>query len=263
MKIVSIKGGLGNQLFQYAYGRSIELSGKKIIFDTSFFYGNKARKDTARNFKLNNFNIEIKDNFSDKRHPFLNIYNKIKKKFGFEEENFYQSEKYFKKIENNIRAEFTLKNLMSNESLFWLKKISDTKNSVSLHIRRGDYIKNKIANKVLGTLPLDYYYNAIDIITKKIITPEFFIFSDDIEWVKNNLTLNFPVYFVSDQKIQDYEELILMSKCSNNIIANSTFSWWGAWLNSNSEKIIIAPQRWFKDSSIKNEQIIPEPWITI
>src|SRR5436190_676443 len=109
--IIKIQGGLGNQLFQYAYGRNLELSGKKIVFDISFFNGNKAKIDTARSFKLNNFNIQTKAEFSGKKHPLSDIIRKL----SFKQQNFYQSEKYFIGIKDVIKKEFTLKKPMSKE----------------------------------------------------------------------------------------------------------------------------------------------------
>ena len=107
--IIKIQGGLGNQLFQYAYGRNLEHSGEKIIFYTSFFYGNKTKIDTARNFKLNNFSIQTKAEFSNKKHPISNLIKKIKRKFGLKQESFFQNEKYFKNIEDIIKKEFKIK----------------------------------------------------------------------------------------------------------------------------------------------------------
>jgi len=137
------------------------------------------------------------------------------------------------------------------------------KNSVSLHIRRGDYLTMQKAIDTIGVCPLDYYDKAIREITRKIKNPTFFIFSDDINWVKENLKTNSPTIFVSGGKLKDYEELILMSKCKHNIIANSSFSWWGAWLNNNPNKIVIAPKKWFKDTSKNTRDLIPESWLKL
>ncbi len=260
--IIKLQGGLGNQMFQYAYGRSLELSGKKIIFNMSFF-NNKNSNDTKRTFEIDNFNLETKAIFSNKRYLLADFKNKIKRKIGFYQEGLYQSEEYFKKIEAEIKREFTPKDSLSNAAIIVKEKISNIPNSVSLHIRRGDYVENKKTNSILGTLPIEYYKDSINIMNDKLINPTFFIFSDDIEWAKLNLPSNLQSTFVSNEKIKDYEEIILMSLCKNNIIANSSFSWWGAWLNLNKEKIIIAPKRWFKNRSIKVKNMVPKSWITI
>ncbi|MEI6191052.1 MAG: alpha-1,2-fucosyltransferase [bacterium] len=263
MKIIAIKGGLGNQMFQYAHGRSLELSGKKVTFNISFFEGNKAEKDTARDFKLDNFNIVTKAKFSTKKHLFSEIKSKIKRKIGFNQEGLYQNEKYFKDIKEDIQKEFSPKKPLGEESKIWEEKIKNTPNSVSVHIRRGDYVENKITNNLLGVLPLEYYRQAISFISERKSPPNLFVFSDDIDWVKENFKVNYPIFFVSGPKIRDYEELLLMSKCRDNIIANSSFSWWSAWLNSNPEKIVIAPKIWFKGSPEQSKKIIPEGWVTL
>jgi hypothetical protein len=263
MIIVKLKGGLGNQMFQYAYGRNLELLGKKVVFDTSFFAGNKAKKDTARDFKLNNFNIETKAEFSDKKRPLSEIFDKIKIKLNPGQDVFHQSEKYFENTKDVIHKEFTLKNKPSSESFDYKKKIADSANPISIHIRRGDYIQSKVASKVLGVLPLEYYRKAIDLITKKVIDPHFFVFSDDVEWAMANLQTGFPTIFVLNKSIPDYEELILMSKCSHHIIANSSFSWWGAWLNSNPNKTVIAPAKWFNAKPGAGKDIVPNSWTKI
>lgn len=257
--IIKIKGGLGNQLFQYAYGRSLYFSGKKIIFDISFFKSNK--KDIAREFKLNNFNISKDINFENKENVLFNFFLKLKRKSGFAVDEYFQNEKYFKNIEEIIRREFTLKNEIGKCAKQVEEEILNSKNSVSLHIRRGDYIDDLKTNSYHGTCNLDYYNRAVEFLKEKLGGINIFVFSDDIDWVKNNLKL-YNVVFVSNSDIKDYEEVILMSKCQNNIIANSTFSWWGAWLNTNKNKIVIAPKVWFnnKEADEKNE-IVLKNWI--
>lgn len=261
MRIIKIKGGLGNQMFQYAYGRNLELSGKKIVFDISFFEGNKANKDTARNYKLDKFNIQTQAEFSRKKRLFFDFCRKIKRRIGFEVDEYYQSEKYFINIADEIKKEFTLKNDFSDKAKEYLQKIENS-NSVSLHIRRGDYVTNRKANAYHGVCDLRYYFEAIKKIKEKIINPVFLVFSDDIDWVKANLKGE-EFVFVSSPKIKDVEEMILMSKCKQNIIANSSFSWWGAWLNNNSAKIVIAPKKWFNDKKAKQMDIVPSNWLRI
>lgn len=259
--IIKIIGGLGNQMFQYAYGRNLELSGKKVVFDTSFFAGNKNSKDTARDFKLDKFNITTSAEFSPKKHLISDIWIKIKRRLGLNADVYFQSEKYFINISDNIRQEFTLKKELSNKAQEVLGNIENT-DSVSLHIRRGDYVVDKNINAFHGICGMDYYQRAIELIKEKISHPTFFIFSDDITWAKDNL--KGPEFvFVSNPEIEDVEELVLMSKCKYNIIANSSFSWWGAWLNNNLDKIVIAPQKWFNDKKANKNQILPEKWIRI
>lgn len=260
MKTIKIKGGLGNQLFQYAYGRKLINDNELVNFDTSFFEQNK--KDTSRPFLLKKFNISNSVIFVNKKENYLKkilgkIYSKISGNYGF-----FQSEKYFKNIESIIKKEFTLKDSLSLIAQSFANQIIQNPNSVSIHIRRGDYVSNPSANKHHGICDLEYYRKAILKIKKSVESPLYFIFSDDIEWVKENLKIDNATY-VSNPQIQDYEELILMSKCNHHIIANSSFSWWGAWLNPNSDKIVIAPRQWTVNKSSDQLNILPKTWIQI
>lgn len=302
MIITKIQGGLGNQMFQYAIGRHLAYLNKtELKLDISFYKDPK--KNTFRKYALGNFNIienfisddeakKIKiNNFHNKSLP-TRILRRILKSleerkpiykrsyirepyFHFCEEilkikdkkyvylyGHWQSEKYFKGIENIIRREFTLKNSLSQPAESILKQIKNT-NSVSLHIRRGDYAKNEKTNRFHGICSLKYYHQALKIITSKISKPRLFIFSDDILWAKKNLKTKNPITFVSGIGIGDAEEIILMSQCRHNIIANSTFSWWGAWLNNNPHKIVIAPRQWFNIPSINTKDVYPKNWIKI
>ncbi len=288
MIIIRIGGGLGNQLFQYALGRNLALTKNiPLKLDLSWFETNFDRK-----YKLKYFNTE--ENIATKKElKRIKRYQKINSRRYFlhnllfsnesiyiEEKQFHfnpnildiknnayligywQTEKYFKDIKDVIRKEFILKDNLDSFCIEKEKKIKK-QNSVSLHIRRGDYIMNKIANKNMGVCSLDYYKKAINILGEKINDPTFFIFSDDMKWVKKNLKIDFPIIFVSNGELKDYEELILMSKCKHNIIANSSFSWWGAWLNNNPDKIVIAPKKWFNDTKRNSKDIIPDNWIKI
>lgn len=268
MKIIAIKGGLGNQLFEYAYGRNLELSGKKIIFDTSFFNGGKAKVDTARNFKLNNFKIETKAEFAIRKTPILNLFNKIRRKLGVPHDDHYQSEKHFSKIAEVVTREFGLRDKMSQGAENLLDLIQKTAIPVSVHIRRGDYIQNARTKQYNNGCSPEYYKKALETIAEKLgkeATPkiQLFVFSDDIDWVKNNLKFPYPATYASNPAIADYEELTLMSKCSHNVIANSSFSWWGAWLNPNPQKIVIAPERWLNTKPSSYKDIVPNSWIKI
>ncbi len=136
--------------------------------------------------------------------------------------------------------------------------------SVSLHIRRGDYVSNKVTNQVHGVCDLNYYSHAISYIAERISNTHLFVFSDDPEWAKGNLKTEIPTFFVDNNRAdKDYEDLKLMRQCKHNIIANSSFSWWGAWLNQNAGKIVIAPKKWFNDKSINTKDLIPEKWIRL
>ncbi len=264
MKIIKIKGGLGNQLFQYAYGRKLQIKdNKKIVFDTSFF--EKKIKDTSRPFLLDKFNINL-DTFKNiKRNKIQLFLNKLKDTLFLriiKDYNFYQNEKYFIEIKDVILKEFILKNELSIGAKEVENTIKQTQNSTSIHIRRGDYITNNKYNKHHGVCDLNYYKKAIDYIKQNTQSHLFFIFSDDIDWVKNNLNIDNVIY-VSNIKIKDYEELYLMSLCKNNIIANSTFSWWAAYLNKNQNKIVILPKQWTTNKSSKQLDISVKNWVEL
>jgi hypothetical protein len=261
MIVIKISGGLGNQMLKYAYGRSLELSGKKIIFDISFFHGYKASRDVARDFKLDKFNLQTQVKFSQKKHIFLDLWIKLKRKLGFKITTDYPNEKHFIIHTDEIRQEFVLKKELSNSATEILQKI-ETENSIALHIRHGDFVTNKITHAYHGVCNLTYYHIAIKTIKEKIYHPIFFIFSDDIAWAKANFSGE-EFVFVSSPTTKDYEELILMSRCYHQIIANSSFSWWGAWLNRNPHKVVIAPKKWFNSKRPDSSEIIPDNWIKL
>ncbi len=286
MIIIKLQGGLGNQMFQYALGKKLISNNTTVKFDISWY-----KKYPKRTYALKHFNI-VEHIASNKEVKKLRKYRKkgrllaffhnyfiaddsvyIKQKqFEFNSEilkikdpsyldGHWQSEKYFGDAKDIIRKEFTLKNEPSNFFNKITKNIKEV-DSISLHIRRGDYITEKV-QKTLTLCSLEYYQKAIQKIADKIENPIFFIFSDDIKWVKENLKIEYPMIFVSSDELKDYEELILMSKCKHNIIANSSFSWWGAWLNNNPNKIVITPKKWFKDTSKNTKDLIPKSWIRL
>ncbi|MEI6304723.1 MAG: alpha-1,2-fucosyltransferase [Candidatus Taylorbacteria bacterium] len=220
--------------------------------------------DTRREFKLNHFNLETATRFSNFAHPLKDHLNRFLVKLGIKEKGYWQNEKYFKSIENNIKKEFTLINPLRSAAKKFAIEIGSLINSISIHIRRGDYVSDQKTNKYHGTCGPEYYSKAIKYITSKIGSNiHVFVFSDDIEWVKQNMPLKYPVTYVSSPEIPDYEELILMSQCKHNIIANSTFSWWGAWLNENPDKIVIAPKRWTLKGEKNFKDICPPSWTRI
>lgn len=302
MIIVQIVGGLGNQLFQYAHARTLALSLKQeLYFDLGFFEEYDRSKDKLNThivYKLNNFNIKVcpaKDEEINKiRRRLLkpDIVRKVYRRLGgssyvnkdchFDNEKidncdidtirdyddvfisgFFADQKYFIEIENIIREEFSLRESLNAKNQEMLSQIK-TANSVSLHIRRGDYV----GNNYFAEIPIEYYLKAVDYIEKHFPNSSYFVFSDDINWARANIKLDKKVVFVDiNDASTDYMELILMSACKHNIIANSTFSWWGAWLNENKQKIIIAPKIWYnkQEAQKKYDQghLVPSNWIKI
>ena len=299
MIFIQITGGLGNQMFQYAFGRALANKHKtELILDCSFYKDEKKfPKATKRSFELDNFKINARlldqCNFGVKFiYSSILLLRKITHILGinrysshfFLVENqafkfdayinssrfcvlsgYWQSENYFKKSESLIKNEFQLISELKGKELKLSSRIQSC-NSVSIHIRRGDYANDKSTNLTHGTCSIDYYLSAINFLSTIVANPIFFIFSDDIEWVKSNLRIEFPHEFVEgDLERKSHFDLYLMSLCKYNIIANSTFSWWAAWLNSNNQKIVIAPQKWYSDSNLyfKAAQLIPKEWKTL
>lgn len=297
MIIVRISGGLGNQMFQYALARSIkERTRCEVKLDTGYF-SNMGKNETPRNFELDVFAITLSvadDNdkksigmadaysksffavlkrkistFIDTRKPLHKKRLILEPSFTFHDEmthdirdgsyisGIWQSEKYFSDIRNILQKEFTLKADFSPAARVFIDNMKNT-SSVAFHVRRGDYLTNKKTQ----TLSLDYYKRATDYLERRVQNIHYFVVSDDIEWVKTNIPFSKPVTYVSSPALKSYEEILLMSFCKHNIIANSSFSWWGAWLNLNPQKIIIAPEKWFS-TTINTGDLIPDSWVKV
>jgi hypothetical protein len=178
-------------------------------------------------------------------------------------EGFWQSEKYFKSVEAGIRREFSLKpeyySGIDQDTMAAIK----SSNAVSVHIRRSDYVSNSAASKLYSNCSLDYYSRAVAYVAERESNLKLFMFSDDIAWVRQNLHFQFPIVYVDHGADRGHEDMALMSMCRHNIIANSTFSWWGAWLNPDPKKIVIAPQSWFRPNTLNDQDLIPEPWVKL
>ncbi|WP_332453225.1 alpha-1,2-fucosyltransferase [Chryseobacterium aquaticum] len=284
MIAIELIGGLGNQMFQYAAAKALALHhNEDILIDKRLFASYE-----LHNYSLNHFNIKalfleekivFNPSFSDRVKAVISG-KKIFKKYqeddlSYDEsffktphrniylKGYFQSEKYFIRYEDQIRKEFEITAPLKQQTFDMLNVIGSV-NSVSLHIRRGDYVTNSEANAVHGTCDLNYYHRAIDSINKKIENAVFFIFSDDIDWAKQNLKTINKTYFVDfNDASTNYEDIKLMSNCKHNIIANSSFSWWGAWLNRNKGKIVIAPKKWFNTDAHNSKDILPESWLKI
>jgi len=177
-------------------------------------------------------------------------------------DGYWQSEKYFQKFEGEIRRDFQFKRIEDCINLQHLKSI-ESNNSVSIHVRRGDYLSGKDNQEKYHALTKNYYKIAMSYINERVINPHYYIFSDDIKWAIENLDLKYPHTFISNNNAeQSCIDMHLMSCCKHNITANSSFSWWGAWLNPNHQKIVIAPNLWFRDKT-NTIDLIPEKWVRI
>ena len=171
----------------------------------------------------------------------------------------WQSERYFVHIMDTIRSDFRFRTAPAGKNAELAELISNT-TAVSLHIRRGDIAVDPTSLAVHGLCSLDYYRKAIEYVAPKLAKPEFVIFSDDMHWVRENLHVSYPCYYVNNNKgLESFNDMRLMSMCQHHIIANSSFSWWGAWLNPSKEKIVVAPQRWFA-ANYDSSDIVPSSW---
>jgi len=288
MIVVKLQGGLGNQMFQYAFAKNLAMQNKTTLnFDLSFLLDKSPRENFVfRDFDLDIFNLNVFAEEIKKQSVFKKIksrltnskvFNLKEKHFYFEESNFlkgknsyidgyWQSEKYFKEIEYQLRKDFSFKHLLTTREELMNEKIKST-NSVCVNFRRTDFVDLKNSAETHGAVGLDYYYEAIRVIETKISNPVFYVFSDDIDWCEKNFKIDHPTIFVSHKykgpKFSSY--LNLMSNCKHFIIPNSTFAWWGAWLSVFEEKIVIAPTNWFKESSLQDQtqDLLPNNWIKL
>jgi len=180
-------------------------------------------------------------------------------------DGYWQSERYFFDVAVLLRQEFTLKQPFDEANRRIFEQIIDPQSqAVSLHVRRGDYVTNAHTAQYHGVCSLDYYRLAVDYIAERVSKPYFFVFSDDPDWVRNNLTMEHPMTIVAansaDRGVWD---MTLMKSCRHHVVANSSFSWWGAWLNPSEEKIVIAPKLWFSGASLDTRDLIPSSWIRL
>ena len=266
MVTIHLKGGLGNQMFQYAYGRAESLRREsRLVIDLTdlLFPLHLRKKETLRMYELSYFKIHAEVCKPNKKHTAKQLARKIWEVIT-KKERMYQSEAYFKDFEDVIREDLTLTLPLSSPASSMHQLITSSSCPVSVHIRRGDYVSDAITSLHHGALDLYYYDSALKEISSRFAESTFFVFSDDIEWARKHLsTLPHRFIFVTDNIIPSHEELSLMSACSHHIIANSSFSWWGAWLNDYKDKVVIAPKKWFVNTSINTDNIIPKDWMRI
>ena len=285
MIVTKIISGLGNQMFQYAAGLALAMRhGVPLRLDTDF-YGTQ----TLRRFELDRLNISAPLISSVDRyrirlsHPnpggtlrgaarlipigkfqlFTDRVCGVDPRFGSLPPNTYldgywQNEGYFKQISDDIRMEFAFRLPPDAPNAAMLETIRAAGNAVSVHVRRGDYLSG---TEPLGPCPLKYYEDGLRWMQGRVPAAKYFIFSDDPDWTSANLPVPAGSTFVTHNTGKnDPEDLRLMAACNHFIIANSTFSWWGAWLSTSPGKCVVAPKRWFKDAHGNEDQIVPAEW---
>lgn len=294
MILAKLRGGLSNQMFQYAAARRLAHRHRtSLLLDVSW-YDDIPAGATPRVFELDVFNIRATRATADdligtngvRNTPWPQVpaavWRKLRPRFRFVGERrlpfdervldlpdgvclfgYWLSERYFKDAEPLIRAEFTVRHPPEGENTRLAARIQATA-SVSLHVRRGDYSDNEHVNRIHGTCSAEYYARAVAYVTARVPAPCFFVFSDDLDWARRHVPLPYPTEYVAhNQGQKSYEDLRLMSLCRHHVIANSGFSWWGAWLDPRAEKIVCAPKRWFADASYDSADVIPESWVSL
>ena len=291
MVIAKLAGGLGNQMFQYATARRLSLTlGSELKLDLSAF-----RKDKKREFALGEFEIFGKsaeagktDREESSRETFLKKWSRLpggreakesistvrEKQFRFDPailelhdnvclEGYWQSEKYFMDVRKTIEAEFSWNYPPDQKNLETLRLI-DQSESVSIHVRRGDYADDPDTRKFHGLCSESYYRTAIAWFRRRTRNPLFFIFSDDMEWARGFFHKEPGARIVHQNgNGRPHEDLRLMSRCAHQIIANSSFSWWGAWLNTKPGRQVVAPEKWFANPSVDTSDLIPATWVRL
>ncbi len=295
MIISKIYGGLGNQLFQYAFGRYLSIKNNtELKLDTTALEDKSIKGEfTIRTFQLDLFSIHAtiaSDNEIEKfkkskiqkikdllllylpiqfnnlyiKEPYFHFFDKaLNAPKNSYIDGYWQSEKYFFSIREQLLKELKPKNKVSEKTAELEVDIKATQ-SVSIHVRRGDYISIKSNNDFYETCTSEYYTSAITYVCEKLEKPVLYVFSDEPAWFKQNVKTNYKtVYVTHNIGNQSFEDMYLMSLCKCNIIANSSFSWWGAWLNANANKIVIAPKKWFKIKSKNSKDLLPKEWIQL
>lgn len=289
MDIIRFKGGLGNQMFQYALLKALSTQGREVMGSLGFYAKNPLLAPFCLSDVFANASFDVVDEnvFVEKDEQWREIKKHEKELESFlrdfdhrffwvEEQSgtyderifetnncvfvgYWQTEKYFRQIRKELLWDFQFSK--GEEKLDRLKRKFLTNNYVSVHIRRGDYLKHP---EIYGNICDEAYYDAaLSLVRENINNPVFVFFSDEIQWVKEHYKYKDALYIEAEmfEHYQSWYDMSLMSCCAFNIIANSTFSWWGAWLNQRAERKVIAPKSWFNEREMPD--ICPEDWIRL
>ncbi len=263
--ICILKGGLGNQMFQYAASYSLaKYCNFSLVLDISSYEKNFRSFELGifKEFSSKHTYLEKKASVRFFREASFSFDERFFKKYWFQSVcivGYWQSFRYFRRNKADLLKIFTFdRKLMSDETMMFEKKIRKQE-SVSLHVRRGDYLETQ-NKKIHGILGIDYYTKALSCFEDENL---FIVFSDDVDYCREVFTGENFLIIDDKEGRSDWEDMYLMSICDHNIIANSSFSWWGAYLNKNPEKKVIAPKNWFSDNSKDTKDLIPESWVRI
>ncbi|NHC45130.1 alpha-1,2-fucosyltransferase [Motilibacter aurantiacus] len=276
-------GGLGNQMFQYAAGfRLARHHGVPLRVDTSWFSSQEAQgSDTPRTYALGCFALTARpDRLAALRHSRwgrrAGLGRRVLREtsFAFDPsvldapdevllDGYWQSERYFADVAGPLRRELTFASPPTGRNAQLLAEIR-SRPAVSVHVRRGDYVSSPATNDYHGTCSPAYYAAALEHVTAAVGDAHYYVFSDDPPWCKENLDLGVPTtYLDHNPPERGFEDLRLMAACRHHVLANSSFSWWGAWLEDEPSHVVVAPGTWFRDASIDTGDLLPRRWVRL
>ncbi len=289
MIIVKAQGGLGNQMFQYAFGRALSVTHDiPLAIDTSLFvdypfhsYGldryalhattltvaearryARMKPRIGRRHFLHNFFFSDPRRYIVERHLPYDESMVVRREHAYYD-GYWQTERYFSSIAEIIRDEFTLRGDIDPKTLALRAEMS-THASVSLHVRRGVFANHPVFSKVHGSRGPEYFDRALAYIGERVPNPHIYVFTDDRPWAREHIRPQFPTTYVEHTSAETpHEDILLMSSCAHHILANSTFSWWGAWLNPSPSKIVIGPVKWFEQDKFDTSDILPPTWVRL
>lgn len=287
MKLVTLSGGLGNQMFQYAFYLSLKMHDEKVylyknkilnnadhngyelerLFHVEKVYDGKRMTNLLLKKGIGNimkhilFPVKVRERIIHDYSAYGDWLNRTPW-YGVHLVGYWQSECYFERVSDVVRNSFSFDKQLLNERTKSCFESMCSVNAISLHVRRGDYLLAENVGSLGNICDKRYYQIAMDVINEKVENPVFYVFSDDIKWTIENIPLPENAVFVDWNRRQDsWQDMFLMSSCKHNIIANSSFSWWGAWLNNNENKSVIAPALWIRNTPAPN--VAPSSWIRI
>ena len=282
MVISTLIGGLGNQMFQYAAGRALALRHGTVVRLDLGWLENPPAQLTPRRYELDCFRLEAElasvypRTTRERIRELLGRSPRVwrEEMFRFDPRvlelpdnvrliGYWVSERYFADHAAQIREDFRFRDPPDERNAALAEQIRGSPTAVSIHVRRGDYVADERSAAFHGVLPSDYYVAAARRIQRVVGKPTFYVFSDDLDWCRSNLALGAPTVHVDHNQGRGWEDLRLMTLCAHHVIANSSFSWWGAWLGARPDKIVVAPKRWIAEESLDTSHVPPPEWITV
>jgi hypothetical protein len=284
--VVRLMGGMGNQLFEFAAGRRlVSHHGSELMLDLGWFRHEGKSVVTPRSFQLGGFELaaglmelhpRVLAGWEGKRRSLfprqrLEVIRQRDSDATLDQRvlsapddvlllGYWQSEKYFADVADVVRRELHFRD-EPDERYVHIDEIAGDPSAVAVHVRRGDYVAHPETSAVHGALGRGYYRRALDLVAARVNDPQFLAFSDDPEWVERELASEFRLTVVTGGDA--HQELRLMSRCTHHVIANSSFSWWGAWLGEQNDSVVVAPARWFSDPLVDTSSVIPERWVRL